>query len=169
MSYTELELLPGEQLLMQGPANKWQTFGSKGGKLYLTNQRIVFKAHALNFGSKFDAYHLTDIQVQGNTLHIFTSSNAGFSANITFYTRLGEKLSFVVTNKQRDAWIQGITYAVTAMVRNHISFPQNTPPAYIQQYTSQIRVERCESCGAWVILQPGVVTNCDYCARPYIG
>ena len=56
MGFTELELRHGERLLMQGAANKWQTVGSKGGNLFLTDQRIVFKAHAFNFGSKFDEY-----------------------------------------------------------------------------------------------------------------
>lgn len=50
MGFTDLELRQGERLLMQGAANKWQTVGSKGGNLFLTDQRIVFKAHALNFG-----------------------------------------------------------------------------------------------------------------------
>lgn len=54
MGFKELTLRQNEKLLMSGSANKWETFGSKGGKLFLTDQRIVFQAHGFNFGSKFD-------------------------------------------------------------------------------------------------------------------
>lgn len=42
MGFKELTLRQNEKLLMSGSANKWETFGSKGGKLFLTDQRIVF-------------------------------------------------------------------------------------------------------------------------------
>ena len=35
--FTQLALQPGEKLLFQGLANKWQKFGSKGGMLFLTD------------------------------------------------------------------------------------------------------------------------------------
>ena len=82
MGFTKLSLRQGEQLLMSGTANKWQTVGSKGGMLFLTNQRIVFQAHVFNFGSKFDEYELSDIQTQGNTVNIVTTSNWIISFNI---------------------------------------------------------------------------------------
>lgn len=123
MGFTELELRQGERLLMQGAANKWQTVGSKGGNLFLTDQRIVFKAHALNFGSKFDEYELSDIQTQGNTVNIKTTSNL-ISFNITFYTKSGEKLSFVVTRSQKNEWIRQITEAITSLARSRVSVPE---------------------------------------------
>lgn len=49
MGFKELTLRQNEKLLMSGSANKWETFGSKGGKLFLTDQRIVFQAHGFNF------------------------------------------------------------------------------------------------------------------------
>lgn len=75
MGFKELTLRQNEKLLMSGSANKWETFGSKGGKLFLTDQRIVFQAHGFNFGSKFDEYQLSDIQTQGNTVNIKTTTN----------------------------------------------------------------------------------------------
>lgn len=120
--FTELELKDGEQLLLSGFANKWQRFGSKGGKLFLTDRRLVFKAHAFNFGSKIDEYNLEDIQINGDTVNIKTSSNGilgiCFSFNISFYTKSGEKLSFVVAKSQKNEWIQKITEAVTTCAFN---------------------------------------------------
>ena len=157
-------LLPGEQLLMSGTANKWQTVGSKGGHLYLTNQRIIFKAHALNFGSKLDEYYLTNIWTQGNTVKIFTSSNL-ISFNITMYTQMGEKVSFVVKKSQKDEWIRQLTYAVSAIAyaRNPVMQMQMNGPA------TQLRVTQCSGCGAFVILSGGTAVTCDYCNRPVIG
>lgn len=168
MGYTELALRQDEQLLMSGAANKWQTIGSKGGHLFLTNQRIVFKAHGFNFGSKFDAYELSDIQTQGSTFNIKTTSNL-ISFNITFYTKAGEQLSFVVTRKQKNEWIEKITEAVTSFTRSNISVPPNIPQEEVQKITAQVKVIQCEGCGAFVIVTAGNVTKCDYCGRPTVG
>ncbi len=111
MGFTELTLRQNERFLMSGTANKLETNGSKGGKLFLTDQRIVFQAHAFNFGSKFYEYDLSDIQTQGNTVNIETTSNL-ISFSITFYTKSGEKLSFVVKRSEKDEWIKQIAKAV---------------------------------------------------------
>ncbi|WP_407446174.1 GRAM domain-containing protein [Fibrobacter sp.] len=168
MGFTELELRQGERLLMQGAANKWQTVGSKGGNLFLTDQRIVFKAHAFNFGSKFDEYELSDIQTQGNTVNIKTTSNL-ISFNITFYTKSGEKLSFVVTRSQKNEWIRQITEAITSLARSRVSVPENIPEVEVQKITAQIKAVQCEGCGAFVIVTAGNAAKCDYCGRPTVG
>jgi len=166
--FTELELRENETLLMSGPANKWQTFGNKGGKLFLTDQRIVFKAHGLNFGSKFDEYTLSEIQTQGNTVNIKTTSNL-ISFNITFQTKSNEQLSFVVTRSQKDEWIRQITNAITSFARANVEMPINIPEAEAQKITSQIKVVQCEGCGAFVIITSGNAIKCDYCGRPTAG
>ena len=168
MGFTELTLRPGEQLLMSGSANKWQTVGSKGGKLFLTDQRIVFKAHAINFGSKFDEYELSAIQTQGNTVNIKTTTNL-VSFNITFFTKSGEKLSFVVTRSQKNEWIRQITEAITSLARSKVSVPSNIPQTEAKKITSSIRAVQCEGCGAFVIVIEGNISKCDYCGRPTAG
>lgn len=168
MGFTELALRQGERLLMSGAANKWQTVGSKGGKLFLTDQRIVFQAHGFNFGSKFDEYEISDIQTQGSTVNIKTTSNL-ISFNITFYTKLGEKLSFVVTRSQKDEWIRQITEAITSLARSRVSVPENIPEAEVQKITAQIKAVQCEGCGAFVIVTVGNAVKCDYCGRPTVG
>lgn len=168
MGFTELALRQNEKLLMSGVANKWQIFGSKGGKLFLTDQRIVFKAHALNFGSKFDAYELSNIQSNGNTINIKTTTNL-VSFNITFYTKYGEKLSFVVKRSQKNEWIRQITEAVTSLARSNISFPNNMSEENKKKVSAQIKVIQCEGCGAFVIVTTGRVAKCEYCGRPTAG
>ena len=168
MGFTELALRQGERLLMSGAANKWQTVGSKGGKLFLTDQRIVFQAHGLNFGSKFDEYELSEIQTQGNTVNIKTTSNI-ISFNITFYTKSGEKLSFVVKRNQKNEWIRQITEAISTFTCAGISMPENIPQAEISNITARIKGVQCEGCGAFVIVTSGNAVSCDYCGRPTAG
>ena len=168
MGFTELTLRQGERLLMSGAANKWQTVGSKGGKLFLTDQRIVFQAHGFNFGSKFDEYELSDIQTQGNTVNIKTNSNL-ISFNITFYTKLDEKLSFVVTRRQKDEWVKKITEAITSLARSRVSVPEDISKVQVEKIATQIKAVQCEGCGAFVIVTAGNVAKCDYCGRPAVG
>ncbi len=168
MGFTELALRQGERLLMSGAANKWQTVGSKGGKLFLTDQRIVFQAHKFNFGSKLDEYELSDIQIQGNTVNIKTTSNL-ISFNITFYTKSGEKLSFVVTRSQKNEWIRQITEAITSLAHSMVSVPENIPEAEVKKITAQIKAVQCDGCGAFVIVTVGNASKCDYCGRPAVG
>lgn len=168
MGFKELTLRQNEKLLMSGSANKWETFGSKVGKLFLTDQRIVFQAHGFNFGSKFDEYQLSDIQTQGNTVNIKTTTNL-ISFNITFYTKYGEELSFVVTRSQKNEWIRQITEAVTSLARSRISFPANIPEEDKENISAQIKVIQCQGCGAFVITTAGNAAKCDYCGRPTVG
>ena len=111
MGFKNLDLNANEYILMSGAANKMQLFGSKGGWLFLTNQRIVFKAHAFNFGSKIDEYRLSDIQNPAS----IRSTSYMVSNNISFATKSGEYLSFVVTRKDTDEWIYQITQAVNSL------------------------------------------------------
>ena len=175
MGSTGFALRQGERLLMSGAANKWQTIGSKGGKLLLTNQRIVFQAHAFNFGSNFDEYELSEIQTQGNTVNIKTTSNL-VSFNISFYTKSGEKLSFVVTRSQKNEWIRQITAAVASYDCSAVSVPENISEAEIHKniaqntkrpkIAAQTKVIQCEGCGAFITVTAGSAVKCDYCDRP---
>lgn len=47
----ELQLQDGENIIKRGKANLVTFWGSKGGELVLTNIRLIFSAHAFNFGS----------------------------------------------------------------------------------------------------------------------
>lgn len=103
-------LLPDEQILMQGSANKRQLGGlaSKGGTLILTNQRLIFKAHIFNIGSSFDEIPLSDIATGENTLNILMPT----PNMIRVITKDGTNHGFVVTGKQKDEWKEKINNLV---------------------------------------------------------
>ena len=44
----KFELRQGEQIIKEGKANLQREWETVGGKLYLTNQRLIFEAHKLN-------------------------------------------------------------------------------------------------------------------------
>ena len=163
----KLTLNPNEHLLLDGPANKYQKVGNKGGKLYLTNQRLVFIAHAFNLGSKFDEYQLSEIATKGNTFRFKTSTNL-ISFNIYIELKSGEEIGFVVTRNQKDLWIENIGQAILEFVSQTIAIPENATDTQHQQISnavSQIKVVSCAGCGAYVVVMGGLAT-CEYCGRP---
>ena len=168
MGHKNLELRNGEALIYSGPANEWTKRGSsKGGTLFLTNQRLVFKAHMFNLGSKCDSYELSDIQVEGNSVNIKVSSNLGISCNIAMKLKNGEELAFVVTKKQTAEWEKNIADALTRFVRSNTSLPPEIPRELAESTLGQISVVQCGGCGAFVVVTSGAVTNCEYCGRPH--
>jgi GRAM domain len=55
-------LLAGETVIKQGGANLFKTIEAVGGKLYLTNQRLIFEAHRYNVQSGVTEIKLSEIQ-----------------------------------------------------------------------------------------------------------
>jgi hypothetical protein len=171
-------LRPDEKLLAEGRANKWQTFGSKGGWLFLTNQRIIFIAHAFNVGSKFDEIPLDQIVVSGNSFKFKITSNL-VSFNIVIETK-SKTEKFVVTRKQKNMWIEKIGSALRAYVKQNITVPKSdceyrsSPTIAVPESTdaaaviSQIKVVNCKGCGAFVVVMGGVA-RCEYCGSPTVG
>ena len=106
-SYDFLE--PDESIVMEGNANMHQLLGiTKGGTLILTDRRLVFLAHALNFGRKFDEIPFSMIAVSGNELNILVPT----SNMIKVVTRDGKKYEFIVVRKQKEEWKQKISELV---------------------------------------------------------
>jgi hypothetical protein len=56
------ELRKGEQVVKEGSANLQRNIETVGGKLYLTNQRIVFEAHKFNVQRGATEVELSNIQ-----------------------------------------------------------------------------------------------------------
>jgi hypothetical protein len=56
------ELKQNEQIIKQGAANLQKGLETVGGKLYLTNQRLVFEAHKINIQGGNTEINLSDIQ-----------------------------------------------------------------------------------------------------------
>lgn len=95
---TKIETKPDEAILHETNANHFKGVEGVGGKLYLTNKRLVFKSHKLNIQNHELSIRLSDIKkvAKYKTLGII---NNGLS--VTTCDKNIER--FVV--KQIDEWI----------------------------------------------------------------
>ncbi len=58
---TQMETGTGEIILFETPANHFKGIEGVGGKLYLTNQRLVFQSHKFNFQNHRWSVSVSDI------------------------------------------------------------------------------------------------------------
>ncbi|KAF1067572.1 MAG: hypothetical protein GAK45_01626 [Pseudomonas citronellolis] len=102
-------LRPDETLLKQGAANLQRGIETVGGHLYLTGQRLIFEAHALNVQSGASELSLADIQ---STAPVWTKLfNVIPLAPNSLAVRLndGQEQRFVLFG--RSAWADAIDTA----------------------------------------------------------
>ncbi len=96
---TQIELREGESILFETGANHFRGAEAVGGKLYLTNQRVVFKSHSFNFHNEAFSLELHDLE-QVN-LH----KTLGMLPNgLTISLKDNRKEKFVV--QQPKEWIR---------------------------------------------------------------
>lgn len=97
---TKIELDTDEKLIFQTSANHFKGIEPVGGKLYLTDKRLIFKSHKLNIQNHELTINLSDItEVQKNkTLRLI---NNGLVIKTT--QRMTEK--FVVDLDEVDKWL----------------------------------------------------------------
>ena len=90
------KLLENEKIIKDGAANFFNrgntlAFGSSaGGKLYLTNQRILFEGHGFNVGREAVVIYVKDI----------ISCGTGFPNTLTILTDRNEEFKFAVNRKK---------------------------------------------------------------------
>jgi len=99
-----IQLEDGEILLKEGPANHFKGMEAVGGKLHLTNRRLLFQSHSFNVQTHEETYLLADIASvrTRNTLGI-VPNGIGVMLNNNHEER------FVVNGRQE--WIQKILWA----------------------------------------------------------
>jgi GRAM domain len=95
---TKIETESDENILLETPANHIKGIEGVGGKLYLTNKRLIFKSHKLNVQNHQFSLKLTDIK------NVDRFKNAGFLNNGLSITTMMGKEKFVV--EQIDDWIK---------------------------------------------------------------
>jgi hypothetical protein len=94
-----LGLTQDEQIEIEGPANLFRGMEGVGGKLFLTNKKVVFKSHKTNIQKR-----QTDINYK-NIKEITERKTAKLIDNgIRIKTNDGEKFDFVVN--EREKWIE---------------------------------------------------------------
>jgi hypothetical protein len=95
---TKINMLTGENILFDTGANHFKGAEGVGGKLYLTNQRLVFKSHNFNIQNHELSINLSDIE-QVERYKVAGLINKGLS--VTTLDNKTEK--FVV--QQIDEWM----------------------------------------------------------------
>ena len=98
---TTIDTAADEVIVFETPANHFKGVEGVGGKLYLTNKRLVFKSHKFNIQNHQISLNLSNIEMVNryNTLGLVDNGLAVTSNNRV------EK--FVV--EQREEWISQLT------------------------------------------------------------
>lgn len=93
------KLTQDENIEIEGPANLFRGMLGIGGKLFLTNRKVIFKPHKLNIQNR-----QTDIDY-GNISELIERKTAKLIDNgIRIKTNDGEEYDFVVN--EREKWVE---------------------------------------------------------------
>ena len=100
----DIQLVEGEKILKEGPANHFKGAESVGGQLCLTNLQLFFKSHSLNVQTHAESYPLSEIVrlTPRNTLGIVPNG-------ISVFLKDGREEKFVIFG--RDEWMRLINAA----------------------------------------------------------
>ena len=101
MKKIQIELVKDETIKHEGPANLLRGIEGVGGKLLLTNKRLIFKSHKMNIQSGETQLLLEDIKEA-----IPKKATKLFQNGIRIFNNAGEHFDFVVY--ERDNWITKI-------------------------------------------------------------
>lgn len=96
----------GETLIKSGSGNLQKNIETVGGKLYLTDQRLVFEAHKFNVQSGGTEIELSNIQVSEKCWTKLLGFLPVFPNSLAIYTKQGKEYRFVLFG--RSAWSAAI-------------------------------------------------------------
>ena len=99
-----IELRNSESLTKQGSANHWQGWQAVGGKLFLTDQRLVFRSHSFNVQRHEISIELEEVafvKLRNNFLLV--------PNGMSIFLRNGQEERFVIWS--RKDWITTIRQA----------------------------------------------------------
>ncbi|MEN5089784.1 hypothetical protein ABE458_03760 [Pseudomonas protegens] len=100
------ELRGGEKIIKEGPANLQRNIETVGGRLFSTNQRVLFVAHKFNFQSAPDEIEISNIQSLQPAWTRFLGLIPVFPNSLSVFTKQGIESRFVLFG--RDAWAAAI-------------------------------------------------------------
>lgn len=100
-TYIHIDLSAGELIEAEGPANLFRGMESVGGKLFLTNQKMVFKAHKLNIQSGETIIEYADI-----TDCILRKTLRFVDNGVRIATKTGEAFDFVLNDRKQ--WVEHV-------------------------------------------------------------
>ena len=93
------ELLENEKIEIEGPANLFRGMEGVGGKIFLTNKKVIFKSHKINIQKG-----QTDIEYENITEIIARKTAKLINNGIRIKMRNGKEFDFVVN--EREKWIE---------------------------------------------------------------
>jgi len=100
------ELRMGEQVIKEGAANLQKNIETVGGKLCLTNQRLVFEAHDINIQGGTTEVELSNVQSSRPCWTRFLGLIPLFPNSLAVFTKQGKEYRFVLFG--RHAWAAAI-------------------------------------------------------------
>lgn len=100
------ELKQDERIVKQRAANLQKSHETVGGKLYLTNQRLLFEAHKINIQGGITEINLSDIQSSEKCWTKFLGFLPILPNSLAVNTKDGKEYRFVLFG--RGAWAAAI-------------------------------------------------------------
>lgn len=97
-----LELLPNEKLILEAPANHFKGMEGVGGKLTLTDQRLVFVSHKFNFQNHREELKRTAI----DSAEPHKRFEKGIIVTTRENTRQNARHTFIIDS--REQWISAL-------------------------------------------------------------
>lgn len=96
------ELVENEEIEVEGPANLFRGMEGVGGKMFLTNKHIIFKAHKINIQKG-----QTNIPYEAITEISKRKTAKIINNGIRIKTNAGKEFDFVVN--EREKWLEKLT------------------------------------------------------------
>lgn len=100
-------LKSGEQVIKNGSANLQKNIETVGGKLYLTNQRLVFESHKFNVQGGTVELEISNIQSTLACWTKFLGLIPIFPNSLAVFTKQGKEYRFVLFG--RHGWAAAIS------------------------------------------------------------
>lgn len=100
------EVRESETEIKKGAANLQKNIESVGGKLYLTNERLIFEAHKINIQNASVEIELSNLQSTEKCWTKFLGLIPIMPNSLAVYTKEGKEYRFVLFS--RSAWIAAI-------------------------------------------------------------
>ena len=102
------ELTDNETVEIEGPANLFRGIEGVGGKLFLTNKKVIFKSHKINIQNG-----QTDIEYNDIAEIIKRKTAKLIDNGIRVKTNEGKEFDFVVND--RDKWIEELNERISVI------------------------------------------------------
>lgn len=107
----DMVMLDDEKIIREGKANSFTFINSRGGKLAITDRRVLWQGHGFNVGAQADIIELKNIAAYGKcaTISIF---NLLIPIPNAFYISTNDGKTYKYTVYKRKEWLAALDKAV---------------------------------------------------------